>query len=286
MGRIFRKCETRLQWILTCIKRQKITGTMKTVYLVCLVAAGAAFAFAADHCNRNDGGCVPVITDPDPVNPPKSINCPVCKVRAIAEKCTNPDKFVPTCNGDKFAKYQYDEAKDEHFCVYIDGTEITEPATRKPGKGEGEACASFPDMPEAAPTEGPSKTPCLDKKTEAGEKGDFVLCAEAGKYAGFFEATQTKDKYRWCVNPSGQPIPGTFTEKEASDKADCGFYRDFRHTCTGDGFFPASWDCTRYITCSGGFAHHCKCDSGLAWDTTRNICNDWEKVSRCTVEVP
>merc|ERR1712136_102872 len=133
MGRIFRKCETRLQWILTCIKRQKITGTMKTVYLVCLVAAGAAFAFAADYCNRNDGGCVPVITDPDPVNP---------------------------------------------------------------GKGEGEACASFPDMPEAAPTEGPSKTPCLDKKTEAGEKGDFVSCAEAGKYAGFFEATQTKDKYR------------------------------------------------------------------------------------------
>ena len=64
---------------------------------------------------------------------------------AIAEKCTNPDKFVPTCNGDKFAKYQYDEAKDEHFCVYIDGTEITEPATRKPGKGEEAACASFPD---------------------------------------------------------------------------------------------------------------------------------------------
>merc|ERR1711931_452956 len=74
MGRIFRKCESRLQWILTCIKRQKITGTMKTVYLVCLVAAGAAFAFAADHCNRNDGGCVPVITDPDPVNPPTPIS--------------------------------------------------------------------------------------------------------------------------------------------------------------------------------------------------------------------
>merc|ERR1712002_1358395 len=262
MGRIFRKCETRLQWIFTCTKRQKITGTMKTVYLVCLVAAGAAFAFAADHCNRNDGGCVPVVTDPDPTDPPKPINCPVCQVRAIAEKCTNPD-------------------------------------TRKPGKGEEEACfLVFPDMPEAAPTEGPSKFPCLDKKREAGEKGDFVLCAEGGKYAGFFEATQRKDKYRWCVNPSGQPIPGTFTEMGASqrdapfrDAAECTVYREFRYTCAeDDGFFPAPETfpdhCTRYITCSGGFAHHCKCPSGLAWDTTRNICNDWEKVPRCTIEEP
>jgi len=202
-------------------------------------------------------------------------------------------------NGDKFARYQYDEAKDEHFCVYIDGTEITEPVTRKPGKGEEEACfLVFPDMPEAAPTEGPSKFPCLDKKREAGEKGDFVLCAEGGKYAGFFEATQRKDKYRWCVNPSGQPIPGTFTEMGASqrdapfrDAAECTVYREFRYTCAeDDGFFPAPETffnhCTRYITCSGGFAHHCKCPSGLAWDTTRNICNDWEKVSRCTVEEP
>merc|ERR1712002_555647 len=143
MGRIFRKCETRLQRILTCTKRQKITGTMKTVYLVCLVAAGAAFAFAADHCNRNDGGCVPVVTDPDPTDPPKPINCPVCQVRAIAEKCTNPDKFVPTCNGDKFARYQYDEAKDEHFCVYIDGTEITNPSLANQEKGKRKLVSLF-----------------------------------------------------------------------------------------------------------------------------------------------
>merc|ERR1711931_326538 len=205
MGRIFRKCETRLQRILTCTKRQKIAGTMKTVYLVCLVAAGAAFAFAADHCNRNDGGCVPVVTDPDPTDPPKPINCPVCQVRAIAEKCTNPDKFVPTCNGDKFAKYQYDEAKDEHFCVYIDGTEITEPVTRKPGKGEGEACASFPDMPEAAPTEGPSKTPCLDKRRKLEKREISSVVQRLANTQGFLRLPRQRINIGGASTPAVNP---------------------------------------------------------------------------------
>jgi len=284
MGRIFRKCETRLQWILTCIKRQKITGTMKTVYLVCLVAAGAALAFGKAPCNRDDAGCVPVLTDAEKGDDPDPINCPLCEVRAIAEKCTNPDKFVPNCNGDEFARYQYDEAKDEHFCVYIDGTEITNPATRKPGKGEEAACASFPKLPEAGPTPAPS-TPCVDRKTEAGEDGAFITCETEGEYAGKFTAAQTKGKYRWCVNPNGQPIPGTFTEVGAANEADCGFFRAFRYKCEEDGYFPAPESfpnhCTRYITCSGDFAHHCKCAAGLAWDSTLNICNDWKKVASC-----
>merc|ERR1719187_717759 len=262
--------------ILTCIKRQKITGTMKTVYLVCLVAVGAALAFGKAPCNRDDAGCVPVLKDDTPSPEPDPINCPLCEVRAIAEKCTNPDKFVPTCDGDKFAKYQYDEAKDEHFCVYADGTEITNPVTRKPGKGEEAACASFPDFPEANEEKEP--TPCDDRKKEAGEKGDFISCEE-----GKFTALQVKGKYQWCVNPNGQPIPGTFTEAGADNF--CGFFRAFRYLCEKDGYFPAPESfpdhCTRYITCSGDFAHHCKCAAGLAWDSTLNICNDWKKVASC-----
>merc|ERR1719187_285430 len=264
--------------ILTCIKRQKITGTMKTVYLVCLVAAGAALAFGKAPCNRDDAGCVPVLKDDTPSPEPDPINCPLCEVRAIAEKCTNPDKFVPTCDGDKFAKYQYDEAKDEHFCVYVNGVEITNPATRKPGKGEEAACAGFDDLPAEPPIAKP--TPCDDRKKEAGEDGDFISCEE-----GKFTDEQTKGKYRWCVNPNGQPIPGTFTEVGAANAPKCDFFRAFRHKCDEDGYFPAPESfpdhCTRYITCSGKVAHHCKCPAGLAWDATLNICNDWNKVTSC-----
>ena len=52
--------------------------------------------------------------------------CLHCQAEAVALQCTNPDIFVPTCDGDLFAKYQYHEAKNQSFCVYMDGTEITE----------------------------------------------------------------------------------------------------------------------------------------------------------------
>merc|ERR1719147_464856 len=96
-----------------------------------------------------------------------------------------------------------------------------------------------------------------------------------------FAPEQVKGEYRWCTHPNGQPIPGTFTEGDVVEPKNCQFYRDFRYNCAADGNFEVDWDCTRYITCSNGNAHLCKCPAKQAWDTTLGICNWIAQVPRC-----
>merc|ERR1712243_176580 len=258
---------------LGCVQRHPTIGKMKTVYLVCLVVAGAALAKAT--CNLKDRAyCAPILTEDDNPVTPDPPECHICQARAIAEKCTNPKKFVPACDGNKFARYQYDPEIDEHWCVYIDGQEITDPTTRGTGDVDPAKCAAFPERPEKSEEK---ETPCTDKKAAAGEDGAFIVCETDGTFA----PEQVKGVYRWCTHPNGQPIPATFTEGAVVEPKNCQFYREFRYTCAEDGNFEVDWDCTRYITCSSGFAHLCKCPAKQAWDTTLGICNWIAQVPRC-----
>merc|ERR1711872_418714 len=55
-------------------------------------------------------------------------------------------------------------------------------------------------------------------------------------------------------------------------------FRNFRYQCKKDGFFLLPWDCTRYITCSGGNGHICSCPFGQGFDPKLKVCNWVENV--------
>lgn len=266
---------------------------MKTIYFFCFALAGAALATAK---LGDKPSCVPVVVAEYIVDVFPNYKCLHCQAEAVALQCTNPDIFVPTCDGDLFAKYQYHEAKNQSFCVYMDGTEITELlpystgvlhfVTREYGRGDPARCDVYPNLPPWHPDiQVELPTPCFDKKKEHGASWDFFACEADGT----FSPKQKKDTFQWCTTRHGDLIPGTFSmEGDLKKPADCDLFRRARYDCG-----PVSWDCTLFVICDpdpahserGGhfysYDHLCKCPLGTAWDTELNVCNDIAKVPRC-----
>merc|ERR1711872_1062058 len=199
-------------------------GKMKTIYLVCLVVAGAALARAWGCPGKISPTCIPIFKPVKPGPGPTPVNCPLCEVRAIAEKLTNPSVHVPICAGDVFRKYQYDKATKERFCVTRDGEEI--PKSRKKGIGNpAKYCDAFPIKDKTTP----AKRPCDVRKKAAGAAGAFISCQKNGYYA----PVQKRQNWRWCVTRDGQPVPMTMSLpiKKNWGKANCARFRNFRYQC-------------------------------------------------------
>lgn len=244
---------------------------MKTIYLVCLVVAGAALAHAWCKSDETRPTCVPIETDPDE-NPKVKNDCPLCQVRAIAEKCTDHTVFVPACNGNNFRKYQFDAHKNERFCVTPAGKEIA--GSRKKGPGNPKTyCNAF-----IAKIPAPPGMACQARKKAAGKMGAFIKCLANGDFA----PEQMRGIFRWCATPTGAPVPKTMSKKGGKwARANCARFRAFRHDCKADGFFVLPWDCRRYITCSGGNGFMCICPKKQAFDPKLRVCNWVENVKGC-----
>merc|ERR1711955_34936 len=150
--------------------------------------------------------CIDFITTPPTGKPVPPIDCPRCQAEAIANKCGNPDTYVPVCNGNVFAKYQYDAQKNEHFCYHVNGDEI--PETRGTGDVDPSVCNAFPDLP-AGTVE--TITICADKKAALGPSGTFISCEAEGEWKGHFSSAQKNGIYSWCTSPDGVMVPDTFT---------------------------------------------------------------------------
>jgi len=243
---------------------------MKIAYLVFLVVAGAALVKAA---SKEWPNCIDFYLPPPET---EKINCPRCQVEAIAAHCGNPSTFVPVCDGEVFAKYQYDPVKNEHFCYYTNGEEI--PESRAPEDVDPSVCDAYPDVDPASVAVIES---CEDKKAKLGTIGTFISCEAEGEWEGFFSPEQKNGIYSWCSSPDGVMIPDTFTVAP-EEPADCIFFRNLRPVCPGEGNFPVDWDCTRYISCCPlRVPHLCSCQPGLAWDVKLKVCNNIEEVERC-----
>merc|ERR1712112_267248 len=252
-------------------------GKMKTIYLVCLVFAGAALAHGwACENDPTRPTCVPIFKPPFPGEPGPKPNCPLCQVRAIAEKCTNPTVFVPACDGDDFRKYQFDAHKNERFCVNKAGKEFPKSRTKGPGDPK-TYCNAFKKKDDAPPPK-----VCQTRKAAAGLKGAFIKCLKNGDYA----PEQMRGVFHWCATRTGAPVPRTMSKEGGKRaKANCAAFRAFRFECKKDGFFVYSADCRRYVTCSGGNGHLCICPKKQAFDPKLKVCNWIENVKGCAKSV-
>merc|ERR1712240_719956 len=230
-------------------------GKMKTIYLVCLVVAGAALAHGwACENDPTRPTCVPIFKPPGPGPKGPEINCPLCQVRAIAEKCTNPTVFVPACDGKDF------------------------PKSRKKGPGNPKTyCNAFVEKDDAS-----LPKVCQTRKAAAGLKGAFIKCLKNGDYA----PEQMRGVFHWCATRTGAPVPRTMSKEGGKRaKANCAAFRAFKFECKKDGFFVYSADCRRYVTCSGGNGHLCICPKKQAFDPKLKVCNWIENVKGCAKSV-
>merc|ERR1719187_249511 len=110
---------------------------MNSIFLACLVLAGAVAIADSKHKGKCGGKDVPMCAlvydrRAKPTPPPKP-DCATCVAEAYAMRLTDKSIWIPACNKDNsFKKVQYDAANNESFCVNPYGEE--DKGTRVKGK--------------------------------------------------------------------------------------------------------------------------------------------------------
>jgi len=189
-------------------------------------------------------------------------NCATCQLQAIAHCMADPLTFIPNCEGDAYAKYQYSARQNESFCYFPDGTEVI--GNRQ--KGKNNICDELPSRPGR----------CL--ASHFSESGFKPSCLEDGDTFG---AEQCHKGHCWCVRGDGGPIPVTMFKSTDERRPNCNKHRDLEFECTEDGLFPHPFDCLRYIQCSLGRAWSCICHDTLVFNREAKRCDYAWNVPRC-----
>jgi len=127
----------------------------------------------------------------------------------------------------------------------------------------------------SGPNPAPGMKKCLQDKSKAKKlrKKYIPQCDKNGEY----RAVQCfpKDKWCWCAQGNGNPVPKTFFNRNWSKakKPNCKSFRNMKFKCDKSGSMDHPLDCSRYIMCSPSKVHQCICPKGQIFDTKLRLCN-------------
>merc|ERR1712142_537791 len=131
------------------------------------------------------------------------------------------------CVGRKFAHQQYNEYKNEVFCVEIDGTEIL--GSRQKGKNGN--CKKFPRKGTKPKTVQPTQPAlCMRKRRQAVRAKSAYVPVCKGRD---FDVKQCVGKWCWCASAEGDVVPITFHRKGSPKPPNCAGHRAFKFSCKG-----------------------------------------------------
>merc|ERR1712002_125033 len=221
------------------------TEKMNAINYVFILIAGAAVASAGFYCKTgfDTPACLLIEAAKLPSGPaaapPVPVDCTLCYARAVALRITDETVYKPKCVGRRFAHQQFDQYKNQVFCVESDGHEI--PGSRQKGKTGN--CKKFPRKgAKPKPRAAPAAPLCIRKRGQAtAAKSAFIPVCNGPNFAG-----HRAFKFS-CKGKVGttQPHPT---------------------------------DCSRYIQCTKAGTFGCACTSGMKFDKTEGVCNFSKKV--------
>jgi len=247
---------------------------MNSIFLACLVLAGAVAIADSKHKGKCGGKDVPMCAlvydrRAKPTPPPKP-DCSTCVAEAYALRITDKSIWIPACNKDNsFKKEQYDADKNESFCVNPYGEE--DKGTRVKGK-----------IVRCKRDTGPAATICQAARAKAKRtKAKHVpTCNKAGEYHQF--QYFAKSPFGWCALKSGKPVPHTFFKKSRKGRPNCGGHRVTKLDCKNrEGVVKHPFDCRRYLQCGADTVYTCICPYGQAFNTSLKVCDWLENVKGC-----
>jgi len=210
--------------------------------------------------------------------PKLQVDCLLCQARAVARRIRDDlpanQVYKPVCVGRKFAHQQYNEYKNEVFCVEIDGTEIL--GSRQKGKNGN--CKKFPRKGTKPKTVQPTQPAlCMRKRRQAVRAKSAYVPVCKGRD---FDVKQCVGKWCWCASAEGDVVPITFHRKGSPKPPNCAGHRAFKFSCKGKkGTQPHPTDCSRYVQCTEVGTFHCGCVGGMKFDRTEGVCNFKKKVN-------
>merc|ERR1719495_636150 len=250
---------------------------MNSIFLACLVLAGAAAIADSKHKGKCGGKDVPMCAlvydrRAKPTPPPKP-DCSTCVAEAMAMRLTDKSIWIPACNKDNsFKKEQYDADKNESFCVNPYGEE--DKGTRVKG-----------NIVRCKKDKAPAASICRAARAKAiRTKAKHVpTCDKAGEYHQFqYFSTSAKSPFGWCALKSGKPVPHTFFKKSKKGRPNCGGHRVTKADCKNrEGVVKHPFDCRRYLQCGADTVYTCICPYGQAFNTSLKVCDWLENVKGC-----
>jgi len=271
------------KWVLIDSQLLEENGTprkqrkMNAINYVFILIAGAAVASAGYYCKTgfDTPTCLLIEAAKLPSGPQAApavpVDCTLCQTRAIALRITDKSVYKPTCNGRRFAHQQYDDNKNQVFCVESNGQEI--PGSRQKGKNGN--CKKFPrkGAKQVKPQAAPAVKLCVRKRAQAARaKAAFVPVCKNGD----FDVKQCAGNWCWCTSAGGDAVPYTFHKKGSAKAPNCAGHRAFKFSCTKKMLGtsqPHPTDCSRYIQCTEAGTFSCACVAGMKFDRKEGVCN-------------
>merc|ERR1712133_13041 len=254
---------------------------MNAINYVFILIAGAAVASAGYYCKTGFDvpACLLIEAAKLPPGPQatqdgRRVDCLLCQARAVARRIRDDlpanQVYKPVCVGRKFAHQQYNEYKNEVFCVEIDGTEIL--GSRQKGKNGN--CKKFPrkgSKPKPKTVQPTQPALCMRKRRKAVRAKSAYVPVCKGRD---FDVKQCVGKWCWCASAEGDVVPITFHRKGSLKPPNCAGHRAFKFSCKGKkGTQPHPTDCSRYVQCTPVGTFHCSCVGGMKFDRTEGVCN-------------